>query len=397
MSLSVLPWTRRVARATPTHRDRVVDGLRAGAMIGVVLGHWLVTGLAAGPDGALHQQSPLSSRPAFIPISWLLQTLGLFFFVSGYAAAIGLDRAQARTQDRARARTQVWDRTSAEWLAARMRRLAPPVVAFVTVWLLVHVTLQVAGVAGATRHIVDTLMISPLWFVLVLALLTLITPAVRAAELRTGPALALVPLLVVAAVDLARYAAWPTIPHWLTSANVLAGWLVPYLLGVALAHGHLRPRRTGITLILTGILAAALLVLAAGYPASAVGVPGDGRSNLNPPSLLTVALSLVQIGAALTAWRPLTRLFDRPAWWAGTVVLNLAAMTVFLWHQTALLLVAGAGHVLLGDPAGLIGSPADDSWAWDRLLWLPAFVTVLALLCPLLRRIERPTALRSTT
>jgi len=377
MSMDVLPWTQRVTQATPAYRNRVVDGLRAAAMTGVVLGHWLVTGLAADQNGALHQQSPLSSLRIFTPLSWVLQTLGLFFFVSGYAAAAGLSRAQSR------------GRTSPGWLVARMRRLLPPIVVFAAAWLLTYLALRLAQVAAPTRHVISSLMLSPLWFALVLALLTVITPAVCAAERRLGPAVALVPLGVVASVDLARFAVWPTIPNWLTSLNNLAGWLVPYVLGIALAHGHSHRRRAGAALILTGITAGSLLIVVAGYPASAVGVPGDGRSNLNPPSLLAVALSLVQIGLALTAWKPLTRLLQRPTCWAVVVVLNLSAMTVFLWHQSALLIVAGAGHVFLGDPVGLVSPPADSAWVYRRLLWLPVFLAVLALLWLLFRRIEQ--------
>jgi hypothetical protein len=103
-----------------------------------------------------------------------------------------------------------------------------------------------------------------------------------------------------------------------------------------------------------------------------------------------VALSLVQIGLALLAWSRLSRLLDRPSWSSAVVVLNLSAMTVFLWHQTALLVVAGIGHTVLDDPAGLIGSPTDASWVWGRLSWLPAFAAVLALLWLLFRRIEQP-------
>ncbi|MFF3146672.1 acyltransferase, partial [Streptomyces sp. NPDC057927] len=49
---------RRVDAATPAERDRAVDALRAFAILGVVLGHWLVTALVAD-GGALHTASPL--------------------------------------------------------------------------------------------------------------------------------------------------------------------------------------------------------------------------------------------------------------------------------------------------------------------------------------------------
>nr|WP_180214536.1 hypothetical protein [Phytohabitans suffuscus] len=68
-------------------RDRAIDTVRAVAIAGVVLGHWLVTGLVLGPGGGLDQASPLRALPSFAPVTWVLQTLGLFFFAGGYAAA----------------------------------------------------------------------------------------------------------------------------------------------------------------------------------------------------------------------------------------------------------------------------------------------------------------------
>jgi hypothetical protein len=66
--------------------------------------------------------------------------------------------------------------------------------------------------------------------------------------------------------------------------------------------------------------------------------------------------------------------------------LNLVAMTVYCWHQTALLLVTFAG-LAAGQPAGLLDAPGA-GWPWHRLLWLPAFATTLTLLVVLFRRFE---------
>ena len=63
-------------------------------------------------------------------------------------------------------------------------------------------------------------------------------------------------------------------------------------------------------------------------------------------------------------------------------------MTVYCWHQTALLLVAFA-TVTVGRPSGLLDPPTG-SWLGHRLLWLPAFALALATLCTLFHRFERP-------
>src|SRR5262245_37991244 len=89
-------WTRsyralaaRVDAATPAGRDRALDAFRALAILGVVLGHWMVTALTRGQDGALHINSPLAHLPGLAPMTWLLQMLGLFFLVGGYTSARG--------------------------------------------------------------------------------------------------------------------------------------------------------------------------------------------------------------------------------------------------------------------------------------------------------------------
>src|SRR6516164_3653624 len=80
----------RIDAATPAHRDRAVDALRALAIAGVILGHWLVTALvvtSSGTGHGLHDQSPLATMPYLTPLSWIFQTLAIFFLVGGYAAA----------------------------------------------------------------------------------------------------------------------------------------------------------------------------------------------------------------------------------------------------------------------------------------------------------------------
>src|SRR5688500_17142074 len=107
-------YTLRVARATPDTRDRAIDGLRAVAIVGVVGGHWLVAALTARSDGSLRIDSPLRYLGGFAPVSWLLETLGLFFVVGGFAAAKSVARHGTDT---------------GAWVRGRMARLLTPVLA----------------------------------------------------------------------------------------------------------------------------------------------------------------------------------------------------------------------------------------------------------------------------
>ena len=88
MTGHVIPRARvlagRIDAATPANRDRAVDALRALAIAGVILGHWLVTALVvtSGRTGhALHDESPLATMPYLTPVSWVFQTLAIFFLV----------------------------------------------------------------------------------------------------------------------------------------------------------------------------------------------------------------------------------------------------------------------------------------------------------------------------
>ncbi|QES42827.1 acyltransferase [Streptomyces venezuelae] len=357
---------RHLDAAAPPGRDRALDALRALAVLGVVGGHWLVTALV--PDGGtLHTASPLSGMPWLAPISWVLQTLAVFFLVGGYVAAKGYESARARgTGYRA-------------WLAARLGRLFRPVAAVLALWTAVTAGLLLSGADLATVHTLVKLALSPLWFLLVFAALTAATPLVR----RLNP---LWPLAVVLHVDLVRFGFGG--PAWLGWVNVAAGWLVPYTLGAAWARGELT-RNAGRVLLVGGTVATAGLVLWAGYPAAMVGVPGGTVSNLDPPTLAAVTFGLAQCGLAVLLRVPLGRWLRRPGAWAAVALVNLSAMTIFLWHQTALMAVTALG-LLAGTPLpGLHTVPDGPGWVLARVAWLPVFGLGLAVCWTAFRTYEQ--------
>ncbi|MFI1781060.1 acyltransferase [Streptomyces rubiginosohelvolus] len=346
----------RIEAVTPPGRDRAVDALRALAILGVVGGHWLVTALVAD-SGTVRGASPLTAMPQLTPVSWLFQTLAVFFLVGGMVAA--------RSWDAARKRGVPYGR----WVGGRLARLFRPVAAVLVVWTLAAGAMLTAGVAESTVRALGKLVWSPLWFLLVFAALTALTPLVA----RLHP---LWPLVVVLHVDLVRLGLGG--PRELGWVNVVAGWLVPYCLGALVARGGLRGRTSRWALLLGGAVGAVALVLWAGYPASMVGVPGGRISNLDPPSLAAVAFGLAQCGAALLLLGPLRRVLRRPAAWAVVAVVNLAAMTVFLWHQTAMIVVTTSALLLADGPLpGLHTVPEDAGWVVARLLWLPVFALAL--------------------
>ncbi|WP_432080463.1 acyltransferase family protein [Streptomyces sp. WAC 04229] len=361
----------RIDAATPASRDRAVDALRALAILGVVLGHWLVTALVA--DGnSLRAASPLGDMPWLAPVSWAFQTLAVFFLVGGHVATRGYASARARGESYGR------------WLSARLSRLFRPVLAVLGLWTVTAVLLLLTGAEFGTVHTLVKLALSPMWFLLVFAALTAATPLLT----RLSP---LWPLVVVLHVDLLRFGFGA--PSWLGWLNLAAGWLVPFTLGAAWTRGELDRRRAGWILFTGGTAATVALVAGAGYPASMVGVPGAAVSNLNPPTLAAVTFGLAQCGLALLLRDRLRRAMRRPVAWAAVALVNLSAMTIFLWHQTALMATT-AGSLLLGRLPGLHTRPDGLDWVAARIAWLPVFALVLAGCWAAFRSCERGGARR---
>jgi peptidoglycan/LPS O-acetylase OafA/YrhL len=358
-----------------TERDRGVDALRAVAILGVVLGHWLVTALVVD-GGAVHVTSPLHAVPALAPASWLFQTLALFFFVGGLVATRRSGPGTAAG-------------TAGRWLAARLSRLFRPVLVLLAVWSVLvtaavlwqYVPAASPGVdqvmAAVRSHTVLKLVASPLWFLLVFAALTIAKPLVG----RLHPGW---PLVVVAAVDLGRFGLGA--PAWIGWVNLAAGWLVPFCLGAAWSRGRFRSPASGWLMLLGGLSATLVLTHRFGYPVSMVGVPGQGISNLNPPTLAAVTFGVAQCGAALLLLPVLRRVLRRERPWRAVTAMNRSAMTIFLWHQTSLLTVT---LLMPGPLAGLHTAPQGPSWLLARLVWLPVFAAMLVGYWKLFRGYER--------
>ncbi|MFI5800332.1 acyltransferase [Streptomyces sp. NPDC051677] len=394
----------RIDAATPLSRDRAVDVLRAYSIVGVVLGHWLVTAVVLRAGGHLEGDSPLSHMPGLTPVTWLLQPLAVFFFVGGRVGSLSYASAMAgRLGYRA-------------WLVRRLRQLARPTLALLAVWALVLIGLAAVGVAYETIRTLVRLAVSPLWFLCVYAVITAATPLMR----RCAGRLAFTAFVLVVILDLARGLAGDT--EWVDvfrSLNVFAGWLVPYALGVLWAAGGLARRRHAVGMLVGGAATLAALVLWCGYPASMVGVPGAAMSNLSPPSLAAVCFGVGQCGLGLLLCGPLRRLTGQPTQpaqaaqavpplpvrgpgalvratagqfrWAAVALLNLSAMTVFLWHQTSMLATTVVALGFGQRRYGLHTAPDSPLWVASRLAWIPVFASVLAVFWLAFRDLERST------
>ena len=70
-------FAERVAAATAPDRDRFIDAVRAGSLLIVVLGHWLMATVVVR-DGHITGANALTSIPALQLATWLLQVMPLF-------------------------------------------------------------------------------------------------------------------------------------------------------------------------------------------------------------------------------------------------------------------------------------------------------------------------------
>lgn len=368
---------RRIDEQTPATRDRSIDALRALALIGVVVGHWLVGALVMNDTGALTISSPLKALPNLAPTSWFLQMLGLFFLVGGYASALSWHRAAERGE------------TYGTWVRQRLVRLGRPVVAVTAVSLLAFGVLASADVPLGSLRTWVVLLVQPFWFIAVYLVVTALTAPMVALDRRVGPWAALGWAVVVAAVDLARFGPWQdAVPSGVAWINVLTAWLFAYQLGIAWWSGRLTRRAVWTTLV-AGVLVFFSLITWFGYPASMVGVPGGGRSNAHPASLLVVALAAAQSGAAILVRDRIRALMRRPRLWAVAALINIGAMSILCWHHVALSLVSITAATAGGVP-GLTDEPTGVAWVFARLAWFPLLAGVLVALVVFAVRFDRP-------
>src|SRR4029077_4787020 len=133
--------------------------------------------------------------------------------------------------------------------------------------------------------------------------------------------------------------------------------------------------------------AALILLTAFGpYPHSMVGLPGERVSNMAPPTVCLLALTVLQVAVVMLARDAVSRWLQRARVWTGVVAGNGVIMTIFLWHLSALLVT-----VLVLFPIGF-PQPAGGSALWwvTRPLWIPCATLPLAAFVACFGRFERP-------
>ena len=364
---------RDLAAATPAHRDRYVDLLRAVSICMVVIGHWIV-GTSTLTDERIAPANLLTVAPWTHPFTWLFQVMPVFFLVGGFSNAASLAARSRRGG------------TVASWLRQRALRLLRPTAAFlvallttrlVALWLGADPTLVTHATWAAT---------TPLWFLIVYLAVVALAPLAVAAHARWGGSVVVVLVAGVVVGDLLRIT---TGSDMAAAANYLLAWLAVHQAGIAWFHGELPRGPAGSWGLVAGGLGAALLLTGPGpYGVAMVGAAlPPGLTNTAPPTVALLALATAQIGAVLLLRHPAERWLARPRVWTAVVLLNSVILTVFLWHMTALVI---AGLALVGSGIYPHAPVASGAWFALRLPWLALLSVLLTGLVLVMGRWEAP-------
>ena len=347
-------------------RDRFIDLLRVACITLVVLGHWATTTVVWEPDRVLSINA-LTEIPGTRLATWFLQVMPLVFFAGGFANSVARRRSSSYLS----------------YLVRRLGRLLLPTGVFLGAWLALGIAAEALDPGSAGKARAAEVAALPLWFLGIYLVVVALAPAMEALHRRVGLGAAAGLAAAVGVVDLVSIGCGV---EGLGGANYAFQWLFAHQLGFAYADGTLQRwgRRGAAAMASVGLGGLALLTTVGGYPVSLVGVPGQERSNAQPPSLAMVALTLWLVGLALLL---------RPAgerWMARPRVRRLVGrahgvlLTAFLWHVTAITLGAGVARAA-GAPEPAIGSGL---WWALRPAWLVWLLPFLAALVSAFGRFE---------
>ena len=333
------------------NRNRVVDLLRAVAILTVVLGHWLIAAVMVR-DGRLSVDAVLNLATWSHPLTWVFQVMPVFFLVGGYANACSWRSARRRQE------------SYAVWLAARLRRLGTPVVPLLLVWLLGVTVGYAAGAPVALLRTASQVALVPTWFLAAYVLVVAVAPLTLRIWERTGW------VSVVGGLALGGLVDWWSIGGgntWVGFVNYLVVWATVHQLGYAWLDGRLAG--TSSRLVLAGVGAVGLVVLVGfgPYPVSMIGIDGAVLNNSYPTRVTLGFLGLLQGGLLLALEPMLARWLERPGPWRFTGLVNLRIMTLYLWHVTVA--VAVVGLLWWAGGLGLHATPLSFAWWAGRPVW----------------------------
>ncbi len=368
------PAWQRVADATPATRNRVVDFLRAAAIVVVVFGHWTIVAVSVSHGELFSAHALLDTASWTHPITWFAQVMPVFFFVGGYSNALSWRSARAKGLP------------YSSWLRARLRRLGLPLIPLLITWTIAASVALALGVPADTLRHASQVALIPTWFLAAYVLVVAVAPFCLVLWERFGMLSVAVGLALGGLVDLISISVGNI---YLGYPNYLLVWASVHQLGYAWLDGRLAGRARRLALFCVGLAGLSLLVGFGPYPVSMIGLEGAAVNNSAPTRITMAFLGMAQIGLVLLAEDRLARWLQRPRVWYAVVVVNLRIMSWYLWHLTAMVAVVGVSLLLLGG-FGLHYEPMSGAWWATRPVWLAVLATVTFGIVTLVGRFESP-------
>ena len=281
----------------------------------------------------------------------------LFFFVGGFSNLVSLRAARRRGEG------------YAGFLQGRFVRLMRPTIAFLAPAVVVVAILDALNVADDVVFPVANLITGPLWFLGVYMIVIALTPPMAALHDRFGVRVPMACVAFAVVVDVLRFGFAVSAVGF---ANYPIVWLLAHQWGFLYADSRLRPAH-GRFLAPLGLAVTAALVALGPYPNSMVGLATDEFSNMDPPTLPIVALTIWEIGLALLLRAPVARWLERRRPWTAVIAVNGVIMTAFLWHLTVMVVAIGILFPL-GFPQPEVGT---GSWWLLRPVWIACLLVLL--------------------
>jgi peptidoglycan/LPS O-acetylase OafA/YrhL len=355
---------------TSPDRDRYADFLRVLSISLVVLGHWLAA-VVLVRDGELVTGRLHALVPRAQWMTWVFQVMPVFFIVGGFVNGRSWSRA-------------IEDRSSwSAWTRRRYQRLLIPLFPLVVFWVLLIPILLAAGLPRSAVQLANRAAFAPIWFLGVYLLVIALVPFTWALHRRFQWTAVIGFVVAAVLVDLIGRAGMPIVGF----ANMFFVWAGIHQVGYFWHDMRLPERKiVGVALAAIGVGTLLVLVTIGGYPVSMVAADEEVRSNVSPPSVALFVLALIQLGIVIALRQPLNRWLERPRVWGVVATLGGTTLTVYLWHMTAMILVAAFTYLTALWPHTFA---IDAAWWALRAPWLMLCALTLALLVLLFNRFER--------
>jgi hypothetical protein len=336
--------------ARRAERNPYADFLRSFSLLVVILWHWCFTILVWGDQGP-YATSPLGFTSGLWLATWLLQVLPLFFYIGAYVHLKSWERAAARGE-------RLW-----HFALRQAKSLAIPSAALLVTWVILGVIVGLVFDLSWMGQAV-LMVVSPLWFVGAYLMFVCLMPITVWLHRRYDALVLVVMGGMAVIVDILQFRYEVPGIEW---ANMVFVWGFAFQLGyfygrisgadsaprysdgrIDWAYQSPRSRQQAKIMALSGLFGLIGLVFSGLYPGSMVGVPGE-NSNMAPPTLCIIALTIFQVGVAELIRPAVMHGLGKGGPFARmTTVFTRFALPLFLFHTTGMALSRAVEWTIFG-------------------------------------------------